>query len=216
MMSAWRSGDRPGKSFGFRGGRLWPEITRSSGCRRMATMSGSSQEPVDRGGLLGKRGTRRPEPTGAPRRSDRRPRAAGTRWVAGWRPWGEQRAGRAAAAPPTSHRADSRPGPNFGGPVAAQANPERGPPCGRGTAQSSLVLLDLGGKDHGAQRSGPCALETKFLRFETRQEQDSVLSLSPSRGFFRPGVLAAWPSFPRWRCRGSVCCRPPPFGNRTC
>ena len=49
-----------------------------------------------------------------------------------------------------------------------------------GAARHSLVLLGFG-RERAAQRSGVAlSLETKFLRFETRQEQDSVLSLPPN------------------------------------
>ena len=52
--------------------------------------------------------------------------------------------GRTAAAPPTTGRTAQRLG--FGGPVAAQANPEHGPAGGRGAARPGVVLLVLGGK----------------------------------------------------------------------
>ena len=64
----------------------------------------------------------------------------------------------------------------------AQGNTEHGPPGGRGAARHSLVLLGFG-RERATQRSEVArALETKFLRFETRQEQDSVLSLPRSTG----------------------------------
>src|ERR1039458_9215043 len=133
------SGDPADRYSFFPEGRLWPEITRSSGCRRMATMSGSSQEPVDRGGLLGKRGTRRPEPTGAPRRSDRRPRAAGTRWVAGWRPGeGSKQGGqRRLRQPPTGRTAG--PAPTLADRWRPKPTRSAFPPVG--AARHSLVLL---------------------------------------------------------------------------
>ena len=163
----------------------------------MATMSGSSQEPVDRGGLLGKRGTRRPEPTGAPRRSDRRPRAAGTRWVAGWRPGeGSKQGGqRRLRQPPTGRTA---------GPAPTLADRWRPKPTRSavqpvGAARHSLVLLGFG-RERATQRSGVArALETKFLRLDTRQEQDSVLSFPPSAGAGtgewsgpQPAAVQAW------------------------
>ena len=64
-------------------------------------------------------------------------------------------------------------------------------PGGRGAARHSLVLLGFG-RERATQRSGVAgALETKFLRFWTGQEQDSVPSLPPSTGSFRVGALAA-------------------------
>src|ERR1035437_10144228 len=77
MMSAWRSGDRPGKSSGSRGGRRWPEVTRSSGSRLLALRSGYSREQAVPGGPRGKRGIRRPAPTVEPRHSDRRHKMVG-------------------------------------------------------------------------------------------------------------------------------------------
>src|SRR5450759_3906903 len=50
---------------------------RYSGYRRTAMTCGSSREPQVPGGPRGKRGTPRPAPTGAPRRSDRRHKMVG-------------------------------------------------------------------------------------------------------------------------------------------
>src|ERR1039457_1658266 len=77
MMSAWRSGDRPGKSSGSRRGKRWPEVTRSSESRLSTMRSGSSLGQQVPGGLPGKRGTRKPARTGAPRPSDRRHKMVG-------------------------------------------------------------------------------------------------------------------------------------------
>jgi hypothetical protein len=53
-----------------------------------------------------------------------------------------------------------------------------------------------GGKDHGAKRSGPRALETKFLLFWTRQEQDSVLLRPPPGGQCPVFRVLAWTAKP--------------------
>src|SRR5664280_1475984 len=71
------SGDRPDRCSAFRRGRPWPEVTRCSGYRRMAMTSWSSLGQQVPGGLPGKRGTRKPARTGAPRRSDRRHKMVG-------------------------------------------------------------------------------------------------------------------------------------------
>src|ERR1017187_5324633 len=72
-----RSGDRPDRCSAFRRGRPSPEGTRSSESRLSALRSGSSPEPVDRGGPRGKCGSRRPAPIAAPRRSNRRHKMVG-------------------------------------------------------------------------------------------------------------------------------------------
>src|ERR1039458_8176794 len=72
-----RSGDRPDRCSAFRRGRPWPVVMRYSGSRRTAMTSWSLPGPADRGGLPGKRGTRRPAPTGARRHSDRRHKMVG-------------------------------------------------------------------------------------------------------------------------------------------
>src|ERR1035437_6564773 len=77
MMSAWRSGDRPGKSSGSRRAKPWPVVMRSSGSRLLALRSGYSREQAVPGGPRGKRGIRRPAPTVEPRHSDRRHKMVG-------------------------------------------------------------------------------------------------------------------------------------------
>src|ERR1035437_3389062 len=72
-----KSGDPAARCSGSLDGRPWPDGTRSSGSRRTAMTCGSSREPQVPGGLLGKCGTRRPAPTGAPRHSDRRHKMVG-------------------------------------------------------------------------------------------------------------------------------------------
>ena len=81
-----------------------------------------------------------------------------------------------------------------------------------GAARHGLVWFFWfwAGKGHAAQRSGPCALETKFLRFDAGQERDGVLSLFAFGWLFPPwGWFWSPPSrrSRRSRCRGSVCCR---------
>ena len=88
-------------------------------------------------------------------------------------------------------------------PAAASAHHRAGGRLAAATSNSvhptrhSLVLLDFR-RERPTQRSGVGrALETKFLRFWTGQERDGVPSLSPSPGFFRPGLVlvAPKPSF---------------------
>ena len=57
-----------------------------------------------------------------------------------------------------------------------------------GAARHGLVWFFWfwAGKGHAAQRSGPCALETKFLRFDAGQERDGVLSLLAFGWLFPP------------------------------
>src|SRR5664280_1880567 len=71
------SGDPADRCSAFRRGRRWPVVTRYSECRRTAMTYWSSREPADRGGLLGRCGSRKPARTGAPRRSDRRHKMVG-------------------------------------------------------------------------------------------------------------------------------------------
>src|ERR1035437_1975242 len=74
---SWRSGDRPDRYSGSRRGRPWAEVTRCSEYRRKSMTYWSSLGQQVPGGLRGKRGIRRPAPTGAPRHSDRRHKMVG-------------------------------------------------------------------------------------------------------------------------------------------
>src|ERR1035441_2885085 len=67
----WTCGVPPGRTSGSRLDRRWQEVTRCSEFRLSALRSGSSLGQQVPGGPPGKHGTRRPAPTGVPRRSDR-------------------------------------------------------------------------------------------------------------------------------------------------
>ena len=130
------------------------------------------------------------------------PGGAGTRWVAGRRRWAD-------SGGPANHRADgtaARLWRTGGGPSQPGARSCRW--ARRGTAWCGSFGF---GRERATQRSGVArALETKFLRFDTGQERDGVLSLFAFGWLFPPwGWFWSPPSrrSRRSRCRGSVCCR---------
>jgi hypothetical protein len=100
-------------------------------------------------------------------------------WRAAWLPWGR------APQDPGLHPARAR-GRCW---RAQQAEELFHPQAGRTTERSGVVL----------------ALETKFLRFETRQEQDSVLSRSPA------SACNVCPRRPAIRAAGTTRFRPVPL-----
>ena len=70
-------------------------------------------------------------------------------------------------------------------------------------ARQSRVLLDFwGGKDHGAQRSGPRPGNEGFALLGRTKTGQLSCAFPPSTGSYRPKVSeSVVRSFPRWRCR---------------
>jgi hypothetical protein len=106
----------------------------------------------------------------------------------------------------------------------------RGARTGAGRAETAQPTFQpQAGKEHGAQRSALCALETKFLRFWTGQVRDGVLSRRPApaaKSAVSPSIDGdasnlAGPDFPASasvaRARPECACRrlPGPAERRT-